>query len=360
MTDIRPAITPLEPGRPLIVAGPCSAESEEQVRSTAEQLAEAGISVFRAGIWKPRTKPGGFEGVGEKGLAWLRRVKETTGLPVATEVATPLHVRQAFDAGIDILWIGARTTTNPFAVDEIATCLAGLDREGRVGMLVKNPVNPDVELWDGAIQRVARAGIRRISAVHRGFSGFGDPLYRNTPHWATVNEFRLRYPGMQILCDPSHIGGRRDLIEPIAQTALDLGFDGLMIESHCNPDCALSDAAQQLTPQALAEVVGRLTYRTKRLDLSKLDLLRGQIDAIDSELIAALRRRMDVSRQIGLLKQAERMAVVQPERYNSLMAQRMAAGEALGLDSGFVKAVFLAIHNESVRWQMSSGRNPER
>ena len=271
----------VDPKRPVVIAGPCSAETEEQVMATARELAKNGVKIFRAGIWKPRTKPGGFEGVGEQGLAWLRRVKDETGMLVATEVATKQHVKAALDAGVDVLWIGARTSANPFAMQEIADALVGVD----VPVLVKNPVNPDLELWIGAMQRLYNAGLRRIGAIHRGFSAYGKHLYRNMPQWHIPIELRRRLPNLTIFCDPSHIGGKRELVAPLSQQAMDMGFDGLIIESHCEPDSAWSDKSQQVTPEVLNFILHTLVVRDSVQTTESLALLRQQIDQIDSELL---------------------------------------------------------------------------
>ena len=270
--------------RPLIIAGPCSAETEEQVLEAARQLSHNGIKVFRAGIWKPRTKPGGFEGNGEKALPWMQRVKEETGMLTATEVATPHHVELALNAGIDILWIGARTTANPFAVQDIADALKGVD----IPILYKNPVNPDLELWIGGMQRLNGAGIKRLAAIHRGFTSYDKSIYRNIPMWHMPIELRRRIPNLPIICDPSHIGGRRELIAPLSQQAMDLGFDGLIIESHCNPDNAWSDAKQQVTPDVLDFIIDKLTVRNTVDTTESLKSLRSQIDDLDNELIELL------------------------------------------------------------------------
>ena len=250
----------IEAKRPIVIAGPCSAETEEQVMDTAKQLAAKGQKIFRAGIWKPRTKPGGFEGIGVEGLAWLKEVKKETGMYVATEVATAKHVYECLKAGIDILWVGARTTANPFAVQEIADALKGVD----IPVLVKNPVNPDLELWIGALERINNAGLKRLGAIHRGFSSYDKKIYRNLPQWHIPIELRRRIPNLPIFCDPSHIGGKRELVAPLCQQAMDLNFDGLIVESHCNPDCAWSDASQQVTPDVLDYILNLLVIRTNR------------------------------------------------------------------------------------------------
>ncbi len=338
----------VDPKRPIVIAGPCSAETEEQVMATARELAKNGVKIFRAGIWKPRTKPGGFEGVGEQGLAWLRRVKEETGMLVATEVATKQHVKAALDAGVDVLWIGARTSANPFAMQEIADALVGVD----VPVLVKNPVNPDLELWIGAMQRIYNAGLRRIGAIHRGFSAYGKHLYRNMPQWHIPIELRRRLPNLTIFCDPSHIGGKRELVAPLSQQAMDMGFDGLIIESHCEPDSAWSDKSQQVTPEVLNFILHTLVVRDSVQTTESLALLRQQIDQIDSELLEALSKRMRVSREIGQYKKEHSMPVVQTGRYDDILNSRARSAEELGMSGEFMKVVYQAIHEESVRQQI--------
>ncbi len=349
MEDLKPiSLIEGDNKRPMIIAGPCSAETEEQVLSTAKDLASNGIKYFRAGIWKPRTKPGGFEGVGETGLEWLKKVKEQTGMFVSTEVATKAHVEAALRANIDILWIGARTTANPFAMQEIADALEGHD----VPVLVKNPVNPDLELWIGALQRVYNAGIRRLGAIHRGFSTYGKHLYRNQPQWHIPIELRRRIPNLPIICDPSHIGGKRELIAPLSQQAMDMGFDGLIIESHCDPDCAWSDKSQQITPDVLNFVVNMLVIRDTTQTTENLTLLRQQIDHIDNELLEILNKRMRVSREIGQYKKEHSMPVVQAGRYGDIMRSRVQLAEEMGMSGDFMKTVLQAIHEESVRQQI--------
>ena len=348
MKDLKPIVDGV---KPLIIAGPCSAETEKQVMDTATQLAENGIKVFRAGIWKPRTKPGGFEGVGKEGLAWMRRVKDELGMLVSTEVATRQHVIEALDAGLDILWIGARTSANPFAMQEIADTLA----EAQVPdmpILVKNPVNPDLELWIGALQRIYNAGIRRLGAIHRGFSVYGKHLYRNMPQWHIPIELRLRYPNLPIICDPSHIGGKRELIAPLSQQSMNMGFDGLIIESHCDPDCAWSDAVQQVTPDTLQLILDTLVTPTTQQTTESLAALRQQIDRIDNDLLEILSKRMRVSREIGQYKKEHSMPVVQPGRYNDIMATRVKAGTDMGIGADAMRTILLAIHEESVRQQL--------
>lgn len=352
MKDLLPiTLDGKEAPKPLIIAGPCSAESEEQVLATALPLVAAGIPALRAGIWKPRTKPGGFEGVGAVGLPWLAKAKAETGMAVATEVATRAHTLAAVEAGVDILWIGARTSANPFAVQEVADALRETGFAGPV--LVKNPVNPDLELWVGALLRIYNAGIRRLGAIHRGFSVYGKHLYRNIPEWRIPIELRRRYPSLPIICDPSHIAGRRDLVPGLAQQALDLGFDGLIIESHCCPENALSDKAQQLTPQALVELVGQLALRHGTDSSERLRLLRDEIDTIDHELVEMLAKRMAVCREIGLYKKERRMPVLQTDRYDALLSSRAAQGVEMGISADFMHAILTAIHEESVRQQLA-------
>jgi chorismate mutase len=333
---------------PLLIAGPCSAETEEQVLEVARQLAAINIKIFRAGIWKPRTKPGGFEGVGTEGLFWLKRVKEETGMYVATEVATAKHIGEALANGIDILWVGARTSANPFAMQEIADALKGVD----IPVFIKNPVNPDLELWIGAIERVYNAGIRRIAAIHRGFSLYGKNIYRNHPHWHIPIELRRRLPQLPIICDPSHIGGKRELIAPLAQQAMDLNFDGLMIETHCHPECALSDAAQQITPDILDYIISTLVIRETGQSTENLAQLRKQIDEYDTTLLETLVSRMRVSKEIGVYKTEHNMPILQTSRYDEILQRHIAQASQLGLNPDFIKMIFVAIHEESVRQQI--------
>lgn len=338
----------IEAKRPLVIAGPCSAETEEQVMNTAAQLAAKGIHIFRAGIWKPRTKPGGFEGVGVKGLPWMARVKSELGMLTATEVATPKHVEAALETGIDILWIGARTVANPFAMQELADSLRGVD----VPVLVKNPVNPDLELWIGGLERINGAGITRLAVIHRGFSSYDKRIYRNPPMWHIPIELHRRIPELPILCDPSHIGGARELVAPLCQQAMDLGFDGLIIESHCTPDCAWSDAKQQVTPDILDFILEKLVIRNLSQSTESLDTLRRQIDEIDNALIELLTKRMRVSREIGQFKREHDMTIVQAKRYTEILDKRGAQGVLCGMSADFMKVIFEAIHEESVRQQV--------
>jgi chorismate mutase len=347
--ELQPIALPgVETKRPVVIAGPCSAETEEQVMDTATQLAHKGVKIFRAGIWKPRTKPGGFEGIGVEGLPWLQRVKQETGMYVATEVATAKHVEAALNAGIDVLWVGARTTANPFAVQEIADALKGVD----VPVLVKNPVNPDLELWIGALLRINGAGIKRLGVIHRGFSSYDKKIYRNLPQWHIPIELRRRIPGLPILCDPSHIGGKRELVAPLCQQAMDLGFDGLIVESHCNPDCAWSDASQQVTPDVLDYILNLLVIRKETQTTESLNELRNQIDECDNSIIEVLSKRMRICREIGTFKKEHDMTILQTGRYNEILDKRGAQGALCGMDADFVKKVFEAIHEESVRQQM--------
>ena len=338
----------IEPKRPIIIAGPCSAETEEQVMQTATELANRGIRIFRAGIWKPRTKPGGFEGVGEPGLAWLQRVKQETGMYVTTEVATAKHVEAALNAGMDILWIGARTCANPFAMQEIADALAGVD----IPVLVKNPVNPDLELWIGGMERLNNAGVKRMAAIHRGFSSYDKKIYRNLPQWHIPIELRRRIPNLPIFCDPSHIGGKRELIASLSQQAMDLGFDGLIVESHCNPDCAWSEAAQQVTPDVLGYILNLMVFLKEKQSTENLNELRTQIDECDNNIIEILAKRMRICREIGTFKKEHAMTILQTGRYNEILEKRGAQGELCGMSADFVRTIFEAIHGESVRQQM--------
>ena len=334
--------------RPVVIAGPCSAETEEQVMNTARQLASKGIKLFRAGIWKPRTKPGGFEGIGVEGLQWLKEVKQETGMYVCTEVATAKHVLECLKAGIDVLWIGARTTANPFAMQEIADALRGVD----IPVLVKNPVNPDLELWIGALERINQAGLKHLAAIHRGFSSYEKKIYRNLPMWHIPIELRRRIPNLPIICDPSHIGGKRELIAPLCQQAMDLGFDGLIVESHCNPDAAWSDASQQVTPDVLDYILNLLVIRKDTQSTENLSELRKQIDECDNEIIQTLAKRMRISREIGTYKKEHDMTILQTGRYNEILEKRGSQASLCGMDTEFAKKVFEAIHEESVRQQM--------
>jgi len=358
MADKRLDIVPLyewgmftEP-RPSVVAGPCSAESEEQVLETAKGLKELGINVFRAGIWKPRTHPGCFEGVGTPGLKWLQKVKKEYGLKVSTEVASEKHVYECMKYGVDLVWIGARTTANPFLVQEIADALAGTD----IPVLVKNPVNADLDLWIGALERLNRAGIRKLGVIHRGFSTFDKIKYRNDPQWQIAIELRSRYPELPVFVDPSHLGGSKDYIQELSQRSLDLGFEGLMIESHCNPSVALSDAKQQLTPPELRSLLyDQITVRDADSEAKEwkenIDQLRAKIDVIDENIIWALGSRMQISRRIGEYKKSNNIAILQASRWDSLLAKVVDKGKEHGISEKLLKDVFNAIHEASVEAQ---------
>ena len=346
--DLRPLNLPSDNERPFVIAGPCSAETEEQVMSTARELARKGCHNFRAGVWKPRTKPGGFEGKGEEALGWMKQVKEETGMRITTEVAKPEHVEPCLKYGIDILWIGARTSANPFAMQDLADSLRGVD----IPVFVKNPVNPDLELWIGAMERINQAGIKRLAAIHRGFSSYDQKIYRNLPMWQIPMELHRRIPGLPLICDPSHIGGRRDLIAPLCQQAMDLGFDGLIIESHCNPDAAWSDAKQQVAPDVLDYILSLLVVRDEHSTTEGITLLRKQIDELDNDLMELLAKRMRVCREIGQYKKEHNMTVFQANRYNEILEKRGAQGSLMGMDAKFIAKVFEGVHEESVRQQM--------
>ena len=338
----------IDPKRPLVISGPCSAETEEQVMTTARALHKAGVKIFRAGVWKPRTKPGGFEGLGVEAFPWLNRVKEELGMYVAVEVANAKHVKEALDHHVDIIWIGARTTANPFSVQEIADALEGTD----IPVLIKNPVNPDVELWIGAIERIHKAGIRRIGAIHRGFSSADKKIYRNLPQWHIPIELHRQLPNLPLICDPSHIGGKRELIAPISQQAMDLNFDGLIIETHCNPDKAWSDASQQVTPEVLELILDNLVIRDTHQTTESLTALRRQIDVLDNDLLELLAKRMRVSQEIGTYKKEHNMPILQAQRYDEILKDRITQAEKMGMSDEFMKTVLMAIHEESIRQQM--------
>lgn len=347
--------------RPSVIAGPCSAETEEQVMQTASQLKDIGINVFRAGIWKPRTHPGSFEGIGVPGLKWMQRAKREFGLKIATEVASEKHVFECLKYGVDLVWLGARTTANPFLVQEIADALKDTD----IPVLVKNPVNPDIDLWIGALERLNGAGIRKLGVIHRGFSTSDRIKYRNSPDWQIAIELRSRYPELPFFVDPSHMSGCRDYIREISQRSLDLGFEGLMIESHCDPTCALSDARQQLTPEQLGDLLyNQIKVRDADSDSPQwkdnIDQLRAKIDIIDENLLYALGSRMKVSRQIGQYKKDNNIAILQASRWDAVLEQVVAKGREYGLPERFLTTVFNAIHEASVEAQneIISG-NPE-
>lgn len=346
--DLKPLALPQDNERLTVIAGPCSAETEEQVITTARQLAGRGCHIFRAGVWKPRTKPGGFEGNGEAALPWLQRVKEETHMMVATEVATPEHVELALKYGVDVFWIGARTSANPFAMQAIADSMKGID----VPVLVKNPVNPDLELWIGAMERLNQAGVKRIAAIHRGFSSYDKKIYRNLPMWQIPIELRRRVPDLPLFCDPSHIGGKRELVAPLCQQAMDLGMNGLIVECHCDPDKAWSDAKQQVTPDILAYILSLLVLRDEKVTTEGISLMRKQIDELDNQLMELLAKRMKVCREIGEYKKEHNMTVLQTSRYNEILNKRGAQGSLWGMAPEFIKTVFEAVHEESVRQQM--------
>jgi chorismate mutase len=332
------------------MSGPCSAETEEQVMTTARDLAKIGIKIFRAGIWKPRTRPNAFEGVGSEGLAWLKRVKDETGMLTAVEVANVKHVYEALKNNVDILWIGARTSANPFAVQEIADSLKGVN----IPVLVKNPVNPDVELWIGALERINAAGITHLAAIHRGFSDYAKGQYRNNPQWTIPIELRRRIPNLQIIVDPSHIAGKRDLIMDLCQHAMDLDFDGLIIESHCDPDHAWSDASQQIQPEHLDYILKNLILRSQSVDNKQsvtLEELRVQIDKLDDEVLKVLEQRMIVAEKIGTFKKENNVTILQSSRWDVLLKQRINIGLAKGLSADFVQKIYSAIHEESIQHQ---------
>ena len=346
--QLLPLNIPSDQERPFIIAGPCSAETEEQIMCTAKQLAEKGCHNFRAGVWKPRTKPGGFEGHGEPALKWMEQAKKETGMLVGTEVATPEHVELAMKYEMDILWIGARTTANPFAMQALADAMKGIDKP----VLVKNPVNPDLELWIGALERLNAAGIKRLGAIHRGFSSYDKTIYRNLPMWQIPIELRRRIPELPIICDPSHMGGKRELVAPLCQQAMDLGFDGLMVESHCDPDKAWSDAKQQVTPDVLDYILSILQVRESKYTTEGINQLRKQIDDLDNKLMEILSKRMRVCREIGQYKKEHNMTVLQTGRYTEILDKRGAQGALCGMSADFTKQIFEHIHEESVRQQL--------
>jgi chorismate mutase len=338
--------------RPLIISGPCSAETEEQLISTATRLAATGrIDILRAGIWKPRTRPGSFEGVGVKGLPWLMQARKITGLPTTVEVATGKQVEDALNFEVDILWIGARTTVNPFSVQEVADALRGV----KIPVLIKNPVNPDLELWTGAAERVAKSGIEQIGLIHRGFSAYGNTEYRNAPMWSLAIEMKRRNPHLPMICDPSHICGRRDILAEVSQKAIDLDYDGLMVESHIDPDNAWSDAKQQITPEQLASMLDGIQWRRETVDeqtfQSALEQLRERINQIDDELLQLLGQRMKIADQIGTYKKNNQVTILQTNRWNQILERAMNKGEKLGLSREFIVKYFDAVHMESISHQ---------
>lgn len=337
---------------PLLIAGPCSLETEEQALATARELAkDKRVFVYRGGVWKPRTRPGSFEGVGSVGLEWLRKVKAETGLLVGTEVANAQHAEECLKADIDVLWIGARSTGSPFVIQEIADALQGTDKV----VMVKNPMNPDLPLWLGAIERLNRMGLKKLVAIHRGFSPFQETKYRNYPGWKTYIELRRTVPNLPIICDPSHMAGKREYLRELSQKAFDMGFDGLMIESHINPSCALSDKEQQLTPVALSDLLTKLVIRQESVSNvefgTMLDQLRSRIDALDIELMELLSARTEIVKQIAEYKKNNNVMALQIDRWTKMMKNRVETAEKLNLDPTFVKILFQLIHEDSVRMQ---------
>ncbi|MEC7263026.1 MAG: bifunctional 3-deoxy-7-phosphoheptulonate synthase/chorismate mutase type II [Bacteroidota bacterium] len=349
--EMRKWLDDMNLGHPLVIAGPCSAETEDQVLKIAHQLKDTDVSYYRAGIWKPRTRPGNFEGVGAIGLKWLQKVKEETGLKTATEVANRAHVDLALEYDVDLLWIGARSTVSPFIIQEIADALEGTDKI----VLVKNPVNPDLSLWLGAVERLHTANIEKLGVIHRGFSTYEKTKYRNIPEWQLAIELQTKFPDLPIINDPSHITGKRDMIFDVSQTALDLNFDGLMIETHCDPDNAWSDAAQQVTPERLVQIMKDLRIRKETDEEAeynnKLNNLRTQIDVLDNQLIELLGKRMKVADGIGELKKQKNVAVLQSNRWNAILGNMILEGEQRGLSEEFVLKMFKAIHQESINHQ---------
>lgn len=338
--------------QPLLIAGPCSAETEEQVLTTAKEIAKIGkVKILRVGVWKPRSRPGTFEGAGDKALEWLKKVKAKTGLRTTVEVATPEHVEKAVAAGVDILWIGARTTSNPFSVEQIARALDGID----IPVLVKNPVNPDLELWIGAIERFNRAGIKKLAAIHRGFYPYEKTQLRNIPKWELAIDLKSKFPNLPIICDPSHIAGQASLVQEVTQKALNLSFDGLMIEVHCNPSAALSDAKQQLTPSQLAVMLNELVFRSpssSNIDfVDKLEQLRCKIDSIDQQMIDLLAQRMRIVEEMGEYKKNNDVGVFQLRRWENILKSRIDFGKRLGLDEEYIKNLLQLVHKESIKKQ---------
>ena len=349
--EMRQWLTNFDLDHPLVIGGPCSAETEDQVLKIAHELKDTDVTVYRAGIWKPRTRPGMFEGVGAIGLGWLKKVKEETGLLTATEVANKDHVKLALDNDVDILWIGARSTVSPFIMQEIADALEGTDKI----VLVKNPVNPDLALWLGGVERLYTANIKNLGLIHRGFSTYEKTKYRNIPEWQIAIEVKNKFPDLPMICDPSHIGGKRDMIFDISQAALDLNFDGLMIETHTDPDNAWSDAAQQVTPTRLVEIMNDLKVRKVTTDeeayQQALSNLRAQIDVIDETLLDTLGKRMKTAVEIGTIKKDNNVAVLQNRRWNEILGKMILEGQERNLSEEFILRVFKAVHQESINQQ---------
>jgi chorismate mutase len=337
---------------PLIIAGPCSVETEEQTITTAQGLQQTGkVDIMRAGIWKPRTRPGNFEGIGTKGLVWLQQAKKLTGIPVATEVATAKQVEDALHFEVDVLWIGARTTVNPFSVQEVADALRGVN----IPVLIKNPINPDLELWVGALERIAKAGITQIALIHRGFSAYGNTEYRNAPMWHLAIEMKRRFPELKMINDPSHISGKRDILLDVAQKAIDLDYDGLIIETHIEPDKAWSDAKQQITPVALLDLLNKIHWRKEDVPSAEyhaaLEALRQRINHLDDELMQLLAQRMKISEQIGQYKKTNNITILQTTRWNEILEKAYQKGVPMGLSKEFLNKYFDAVHMESIQHQ---------
>ena len=349
--ELRTWLDDMNLAHPLVIAGPCSAETEEQVLKIAHELKDSDVNYYRAGIWKPRTRPGNFEGVGALGLGWLKKVKEETGMKTCTEVANAAHCKLALENDVDLLWIGARTAVSPFIMQEIADALQGTDKI----VLVKNPINPDLSLWLGGIERLYTAGIKNLGAIHRGFSTYEKTKYRNVPEWQIAIEFQNRFPDLPLICDPSHITGNREMIFDVSQAALDLNFDGLMIETHWDPDNAWSDAAQQVTPTKLKQIMEDLkikkTTETAPEYRESLENLRAQINVVDEQLIQLLAKRMQVADKIGELKKEKNVAVLQSRRWNEILGNMVLEGSSKGLSEEFVLKMFKAIHQESINHQ---------
>jgi chorismate mutase len=351
-TTMRETVQQIWKKRPIIISGPCSAETEEQVLETATRLAKTGkVDILRAGIWKPRTRPGSFEGIGTKGLPWMQQAKKITGLPVTVEVATGKQVEDALTFEVDVLWIGARTTVNPFSVQEVADALRGVD----IPVLIKNPINPDLELWTGAVERVAKAGIKQVGLIHRGFSSYGNTEYRNAPMWHLAIEMKRRNPELLMINDPSHICGRRDILQDVAQKAIDLDMDGLIIESHIDPDKAWSDAKQQVTPERLAEMLSQIVWRKEDINSEEfhaaLEKLRQQINHLDDELMQILGQRMKIAEKIGEYKKNNNITILQTNRWNEILERAFNKGEKLNLSKEFITKYFDAVHMESINHQ---------
>ncbi|MBP5211208.1 MAG: bifunctional 3-deoxy-7-phosphoheptulonate synthase/chorismate mutase type II [Bacteroidales bacterium] len=332
----------------MVVAGPCAAESREQVLETAQAVAAAGIKIFRAGLWKPRTKPGEFDGVGTAGLEWLSEARSLYGLKIATEVASTEHLEAVLKAGVDYIWLGARTVTNPFAVQTLADALKGV----KVSVMVKNPINPDVKLWLGAIERIENAGIESVTAIHRGFSSYEQHTYRNNPLWSIPIELKRKRPSIPLLCDPSHISGRKELVAPLCQQALELNYDGFFIEVHCHPECALTDARQQVLPSELVSILSNLDVKSNKNLSQNVTFYRDKIDEIDRRILELLSERMEISQEIGKVKKQSNAPLFQGDRYNKMLEDRIEIGKKLGLSGKFVEQIVRKVHEESLKKQL--------